>query len=513
MTAPLMMTHERPFKVVIVGASVAGLSLANMLQANNIDYVVLEAHSTIAPQVGASIGLLPHGNRILDQLGLYEKVMRIAPPIQTFNFRDAAGSVLAQHQDMDHRLIDRQMLLRILHDNIKDRSKILTNKRVVKTMLKHGGVQVITADGTSVSGDILVGADGVHSTIRQEMWKLATDSSPGHFDPSEHEGGPEGRVYWFRFQKLPRTFRGSAIPRYTDADLQEALAASADDNILPELKFSNLVENKVSAVMTPLVEYVYKRWYFGRIITLGDSAHKFHPVGGQGGNAAIESVALLTNKLVKALSESTSGHLSSVQVVSIFEDVESRRKPRVALNQRYSHGRAQTEALDTPFKKLMALHLLPLVDEQVVTLSYSAQSPGGECLDMLLVRPHRNLIPYKQELLAEPKSRGYLQWAFTAVYLFLAAIALCANRLVELPSGTSHTLHSTLPVLQMEQIGESGVKNLSTIHAVATISGVEAWGAGLTSSEICNLGHFVQPAAIMIIEGYRGRNKLTPLGW
>lgn len=87
-------------------------------------------------------------------------------------------------------------------------------------------------------------------------------------------GGPEGRVYWFRFQKLPKTFQGSAIPRYTDADLEKALAESADDNILPDLKFSTLVENKVSAVMTPLVEYIYKQWHFGRIITLGDSAHK-----------------------------------------------------------------------------------------------------------------------------------------------------------------------------------------------------------------------------------------------
>ncbi|KAI6754484.1 hypothetical protein HG530_012236 [Fusarium avenaceum] len=531
-----------------------------MLQANDIDYVVLEAHHAIAPQVGASIGLLPHGCRILDQLGLYDKVMEIAPPIQTFNFRDAAGSVLAQHQDMDRRLIDRhgypmifldrQMLLRILYENIKDKSKILTNKRVVKATLTHGGVQVTTADGTTVPGDILVGADGVHSTIRQEMWKLAADLSPEHFDPSEHEekappcdnscifgisnqcpgigpgdlhcvfrnsssylvtGGPEGRVYWFRFQRLPKTFQGSNIPRYTDADLEEALAESADDNILPDLKFSTLVENKVSAVMTPLVEYIYKQWHFGRIITLGDSAHKFHPVGGQGGNAAIESVALLTNDLVKALSQSTSGRLSSTEVVTIFEDVQSRRKPRVALNHRYSYGRARTEALDSPLKKLMALHLLPLVDEQIVTLSYCAQSPGGEWLDMLPVRPHKNLIPYKQELLAEPKSRVFLQWTFIGAYLFMAAVVLCANRRVELPLGTSQTQNTSL-AFHLEQPSEPRDRNLSTSHDFTVMSGVEAWVSGLATSEIYSLGHFVQPAAIMVIEGYRGRNKLTPLG-
>lgn len=89
--------------------------------------------------------------------------------------------------------LDRQMLLRILYENIKDKSKILTNKRVVKATLTHGGVQVTTADGTTVPGDILVGADGVHSTIRQEMWKLAADLSPEHFDPSEHEGETRSR--------------------------------------------------------------------------------------------------------------------------------------------------------------------------------------------------------------------------------------------------------------------------------------------------------------------------------
>ncbi|KAF9770271.1 hypothetical protein IL306_012209 [Fusarium sp. DS 682] len=192
------MPHESPFRVVIIGASVAGLSLANMLQANDIDFLVLEAYPTIAPQVGASIGLLPHGNRILDQLGLYEKVMEIAPPIQVFNFRDQNGKVLAQHPEMDERIVerhgypmvflDRQMLLKVLYNNIKEKSKILTGKRVIKTKLVNGGIQAVTSDGTIVAGDILVGADGVHSTVRSEMWRLAKSLSPGLFDANEVEG-------------------------------------------------------------------------------------------------------------------------------------------------------------------------------------------------------------------------------------------------------------------------------------------------------------------------------------
>lgn len=62
-------------KVVIVGSSVSGLTLANMLEKLNIDYVVLESHNTIAPQDGASIGLQANGLRILDQLSCADTLL------------------------------------------------------------------------------------------------------------------------------------------------------------------------------------------------------------------------------------------------------------------------------------------------------------------------------------------------------------------------------------------------------------------------------------------------------
>jgi hypothetical protein len=84
--------------------------------------------------------------------------------------------------------LDTQMLLQILYDNIKDKSRVLTSKRIVRTRLIDGGVGVIASDGTSISGDILVGADGIHSTVRQEMWRLATNVCPKLFDAREQEG-------------------------------------------------------------------------------------------------------------------------------------------------------------------------------------------------------------------------------------------------------------------------------------------------------------------------------------
>lgn len=68
------------FKVIIIGGSIAGLTLAHALHHINIDYTVLEAHKEIAPQVGASIGIFPNGARILDQIGVWEDVENAIEP-------------------------------------------------------------------------------------------------------------------------------------------------------------------------------------------------------------------------------------------------------------------------------------------------------------------------------------------------------------------------------------------------------------------------------------------------
>lgn len=60
------------FKAIIVGGSVAGLTLAHMFERANINYILLEARDTISPSIGASIVIMPNGSRILDQMGLYD---------------------------------------------------------------------------------------------------------------------------------------------------------------------------------------------------------------------------------------------------------------------------------------------------------------------------------------------------------------------------------------------------------------------------------------------------------
>jgi 2-polyprenyl-6-methoxyphenol hydroxylase-like FAD-dependent oxidoreductase len=98
----------KDMKVIIAGGSIAGLSLALMLEKNGIDFLVLEAYRDIAPQAGASIGLLPNGLRILDQLGCYERVLAESEyPVEKVTFRDPRGKVFWSFEDFNKRISER----------------------------------------------------------------------------------------------------------------------------------------------------------------------------------------------------------------------------------------------------------------------------------------------------------------------------------------------------------------------------------------------------------------------
>lgn len=83
---------EKPkFKVIIVGGSIAGLTLAHCLDQANIDHVVLERRSAIAPQEGAFIGVWPNGARVFEQLGLFEDMEKQTSPFHKMHLRYPDG--------------------------------------------------------------------------------------------------------------------------------------------------------------------------------------------------------------------------------------------------------------------------------------------------------------------------------------------------------------------------------------------------------------------------------------
>ncbi|XEU97410.1 hypothetical protein FSHL1_002696 [Fusarium sambucinum] len=366
------------FKVVIVGGSVSGLSVANMLERFGIDYVLLEAYPHIAPQVGASIGILPNGFRILDQLGCYEPILDIAGECRYTlgSVRGPDGLPLTASSETSLSVhfekrtgypsifIDRQMLLQVLYSNIKHKDRILPNKRVTRVEFIANGARVHTKDGSTFDGDIVVGADGIHSKVRDEMWRLGKEQSPGYFPVDETSrvpvstrcifgisnrppnygsrsqqgvrglghsylviAAPMDRTYWFLFDGLPDTEYGKGISKYSKVDEEGLVKAHRDDPITEDMTFGELYDRKIMSTLVPLEEYVFDKWHYKRIITIGDSAHKIDPASGQGGNGAIEAAALLVNSLVQHLKTCRQG-LSETQIETAFANVHTLRYER-----------------------------------------------------------------------------------------------------------------------------------------------------------------------------------------
>jgi 2-polyprenyl-6-methoxyphenol hydroxylase-like FAD-dependent oxidoreductase len=91
---------KKPFKVIVIGAGVTGLTLSHALNKAKIEHVVLE-RGDIAPLQGSSIGIHPHGCRILDQLGCLQDVERLCVPMKQFVNRLPNGQLLSRSDFFD----------------------------------------------------------------------------------------------------------------------------------------------------------------------------------------------------------------------------------------------------------------------------------------------------------------------------------------------------------------------------------------------------------------------------
>ena len=84
--------------------------------------------------------------------------------------------------------LDRQKLLAILYNGLKDNGKIQRRKEVIRVEQLDTAIRVLTRDGSWYEADLVVGADGVHSGVRSEMWRAAEAQQPGLITPTEKTG-------------------------------------------------------------------------------------------------------------------------------------------------------------------------------------------------------------------------------------------------------------------------------------------------------------------------------------
>ncbi|CAG8894999.1 unnamed protein product [Penicillium egyptiacum] len=410
------------FQVIIVGGSIGGLTLAHCLQRAGIDHVVLEKARNPAPQIGASIGVSPNGARVLDQLQLYDLVEEQIEQLSTatirypdgYSFKTSFPKVISERFGYPIAFLDRQKLLEILYQGYPDHRKICLDERVTKVETCGDTAIVSTAKGSVYRGHLVVGADGVHSKVRQEIWNAVEKTSSrvaiersslkaefrclfGISSPIKEliigeqvnalfDGftiitihGKKGRVHWFVIQKLDKEYTYPNCPRYMAGDIEIAAEELRNVVFYKDIKFGQLWENRETVAMTVLEEHTFGTWHHGRLVLLGDSAHKMTPNIGQGANMAIEDAASLANLLQSLRKGLGTWPPTDGQVKTLLQQYRSIRHGRVNSVYKSSRVLVRLHARDGLIKTLIGRYYVPYAGDLPAYIGSKSIADGVMC--------------------------------------------------------------------------------------------------------------------------------------
>lgn len=342
--------------------------------------------------------------------------------------------------------------MRILYENLKDKSKILAGEKVLSVVHTSDGVEVTTSSGRMFQGYGLVGADGVHSTIRKEMWKMADEENPGLLQKDEsipceygcvfgisnptggipasesntihmHDhtisvmSGLNDKLFWFLFFKLPgpKTYPGiHAIPRFIPDDHAELAAANQDVKVTQAVSFGEIYANRTHATITALPHINFRTWNYRRIMLIGDSAHKFNPISGEGGNAAIEDAAVLASRLHELLQakqripvDEKRSQIVEEELSAMFKSVHAERRERVQGLVDGSHEAMQSVAWATRSFKFWDTVITPKLPSYSLQEGTSAPALAGPHCTALPLPVRKHDVPFDDEKVYQ-KPRGGL---------------------------------------------------------------------------------------------------------
>ncbi|KAG0231225.1 hypothetical protein BGW42_000380 [Actinomortierella wolfii] len=336
--------------ILIAGAGIGGLALAIMLEQAKIDYVIFEKAEYFKP-LGSTILLSPQVLRVFEQLGIYKELLDTGIPIVDTRYykqsRKQFGridqSVYETRYGYNCIAIGRPDLMDLLVRKIPQ-GKLWFNKGIVSVQQDEDNVTIKCSDGTTYRGDILIGADGAYSAVRQALYKTmaakktlvpASDTDPlrlesfclvgltrdiGHMFPKLNNTSAtvytivasktkaynvnlvplgRGRVGWNIVGKYlsPQEHDQKGF-RYCDWDSEatEYLRKDVEGIALPiGGTLGDLIENTTEVSFVMLEDKFFQTWYDGRTVLLGDACHKLLPASGQGGNQAILDAVTLAN--------------------------------------------------------------------------------------------------------------------------------------------------------------------------------------------------------------------------
>lgn len=310
----------RPVRVVVVGGGIGGLSAALALRAAGAEVTVYEQAAELG-EVGAGVGLYPNSMRILHRLGVADSIIRHGAPIDGWWMRAPGGSVLSnQVAGRDGPIgflgMYRPDLVAALMAGLP-RGVLHTGHRCVAFSQDDRSAVVTFDNGVSVEADVVVAADGIHSTLQRYVVEPRRPVFSGVVAyrgvmPAARVPGwmwLHGLVNWVGQGKHFLVFpvRAGTLLNYvgflpTDAQMRESWSAPGDPAVLTAefADWDPWLSRLLSQIDATFRWGLYDRdplprWTHGRLALLGDAAHAMLPHMGQGANQSIEDgMALAT---------------------------------------------------------------------------------------------------------------------------------------------------------------------------------------------------------------------------
>lgn len=317
-----------PIKVVVLGAGIGGLTTAAALRQAGFAVELYEAAPELRAQ-GFGLSVQANGINALRAIGLgiEEELLERGGKVETFRFNNPDGTplrVLPVHRQDDrlgapsvalHRTDLHAVLLRAIGD-----TPTHAGAQAIRFIDDGDHVRVEFADGRIAEGDLLIGADGIHSVVRAQLHGRA-EPRPGNFVawlacvPFEHPAVPRGysahywgtgmrfgihdighgRVYWWGTMSMPGD--EAANWQGTKEDLRRLYADWA-----PEVRACIEQTEWADVLAVPCQDRPpLEGWGRGRVTLLGDAAHPMLPSLGQGANSAIEDAVVLAHTLKTSL--------------------------------------------------------------------------------------------------------------------------------------------------------------------------------------------------------------------
>jgi FAD-dependent urate hydroxylase len=356
-----------PLRTLVVGAGVGGISIARGLLRDGHDVTVFEQRPNVQAGGGA-VTIWSNGETVLGQLGVdmdgagqllstLRVVTSTGRPLATIDL-----SAMMDRLGAPVRMVPRRVLLQRLLEGFPT-NRICFDSRAVRVVSKQDGVRVDFEDGSSAEGDLLIGADGLHSIVRgivgapraeptgwcswQGLVSLpdVPDKNVALVVVGEHgnlglwPAGGSDVQWWF---DLPWSYNFVRPERPIDVIRSNFTGwCESVDRVLAKLTDDDLADSPFPHFRHPI-----PRPGQGALTLLGDAAHTMPPTLAQGTNAALLDTMVLC-KVLSGLRKRTNGRNSDL-ATALRSYEKTRRRSAMAVSRVASLQVSHSESVLRP---------------------------------------------------------------------------------------------------------------------------------------------------------------------